>query len=52
MFPTVFIEFVLVLFPIFQRKFAVDSAIKNYTKMWESWMHPDYNHLYIPLTSK
>ena len=20
--------------------------------MWELWVHPDYDHLYIPLTSK
>ena len=31
-----------------QRKFAVTSAIKIYTKMWELWVHPDYDHLYIP----
>ena len=23
-----------------------------YTKMWEFWVHLDYNHFYIPLTSK
>ena len=26
--------------------------MKIYTKMWELWVHPDYDHLYIPLTSK
>ena len=36
----------------FQRKFAVTSVIRIYSKMWESCMHPDYGHLYIPLTSK
>ena len=26
--------------------------MKIYTKMWEFWVHLDYNHFYIPLTSK
>ena len=34
-----------------QRKFAVTSVLKIYSKMWELRMHPDYNH-FIPLTSK
>ena len=37
---------------IFQRKFTVTSVIKIYTKMWELWVHSDYDHLYIPLTFK
>ena len=36
----------------FQRKFAVTSLIKFYPKMWELWVHPDYNHFYILWTSK
>ena len=36
----------------FHRKIAVTSVIKTYSKMWESCMHPDYDHLYVPLTSK
>ena len=36
----------------FQRKFAVTSVIEIYWKMWELCMHPDYDHLYIPLTFK
>ena len=36
----------------FQRKFAVTSVMKIYTKMWEFWVHLDYNHFYIPLISK
>ena len=36
----------------FQRTFDVTSATKIYTKMWELWVHQDYDHLYIPLTSK
>ena len=34
-----------------QRKFAVTSAIKIYSKMWELCMHPDYDD-FIPLTFK
>ena len=34
------------------RKCSVTSAIKIYSKMRELCMHPDYDHLYIPLTSK
>ena len=34
-----------------QRKFAVTSVLKIYSKMWELCMHPDYDH-FIPLTSK
>ena len=33
-------------------EFAVNSVIKISAKMWELWVHPDYDHLYIPLTSK
>ena len=36
----------------FHLKFAVTSVIKIYSKVWELWMHLDYDHLYIPLTSK
>ena len=25
--------------------------MKIYTKIWKLWVHPDYDHLYIPLTS-
>ena len=35
-----------------QRKFAVTSVIKIYSKMWELCMHRDYDHWYILLTSK
>ena len=34
-----------------QRKFAVTSVIKIYSKMWGLCMHPDHDH-FIPLTSK
>ena len=40
------------LIKFFQRKFAVTSVIKIYTEMWESSVHLDYDHLYIPLASK
>ena len=33
-------------------KFAVISVVKIYSKMWELCMHPEYDHLYISLTSK
>ena len=36
----------------FLRKFAVTSVVKIYPKMWELCMYPDYDHFYIPLTSK
>ena len=36
----------------FLRKFGVTSVIKTYSKMRELCMHPDYDHLYIPLTSR
>ena len=36
----------------FQRKFGVISVIKNYSKLWQLWIYLDYDHLYIPLTSK
>ena len=36
----------------FQRKFGVTSVIKIYSTMRELSMHADYDHLYIPLTSK
>ena len=32
---------------LFQRKFAV-----TFTKIWELWVYPDYDLLYIQLTSK
>ena len=35
----------------FQRKFAVTSVMKIYTKMSELGVHPYYDHLYNPLTS-
>ena len=34
-----------------ERKFAINSVMKIYSKMWELCMHPDYCH-FIPLTSK
>ena len=34
-----------------ERKFAINSVMKIYSKMWELCMHPDYHH-FIPLTSK
>ena len=37
---------------LFERKFALNSVIKIYSKMWELCMHPDYDYLYIPLTSE
>ena len=36
----------------FQRKFALASVMKIYTKMWELLVHLDYDHFYIPLISK
>ena len=36
----------------FQRKFTGTSVVKIYIKMWKLWVHLDYDHLYIPLTSK
>ena len=36
----------------FQRKFGATSVIKIYSKMCELCMNSDYDHLYIPLTSK
>ena len=33
-----------------QRKFAVTSVLKIYSKMWELCLHPDYDY-FIPLTS-
>ena len=36
----------------FQRKFAVTSVMKIYTKMCELCVHPDYDHFYIQLTLK
>ena len=38
--------------PLFHLKFAVTIFIKVYSKMWGLWMHLDYDHFYIPLTSK
>ena len=38
--------------PLFHLKFAVTIFIKVYPKMWGLWMHLDYDHFYIPLTSK
>ena len=35
-----------------QIKFAATSVMKICTKMWELWVHPGYDHFYIPLTSK
>ena len=37
---------------LFHLKFAVTIFIKVYSKMWGLWMHLDYDHFYIPLTSK
>ena len=34
-----------------ERKFAINSVMNIYSKMWELCMHPDYRH-FIPLTSK
>ena len=34
-----------------QRKFAVTSVLKIYSKVWELYMDLDYDH-FIPLTSK
>ena len=34
-----------------QRKFAVTSVLKIYSKMGELCMHPDYDH-FFPLTFK
>ena len=36
----------------FYLEFDVTSVIKIDSKMWELWMHLDYDHFYIPLTSK
>ena len=36
----------------FQRKFTETSVVKIYIKMWKLWVHLDYDHLYIQLTSK
>ena len=36
----------------FQIKFVVTSVIKICSKMWELCMHPNYDNLYNPLTSK
>ena len=36
----------------FQRKLAATSVKKSNTKMWVLWVHPDSDHLYIPLTFK
>ena len=33
-------------------EFAVTSVIKIYTKMWELWVYPNFNHLYIQLNFK
>ena len=37
---------------LFQRKIGVTSVIKLYSKMRELCMRPDYDRLYVPLTSK
>ena len=31
----------------FQGNFAVTLVIKNYTEMYESCVHPDYDYFYI-----
>ena len=36
----------------FQRKLGVASVIKIYFKMWELFMHSDYDYLCISFTSK
>ena len=36
----------------FQIEFAATSVMKIYTKMWELYVHQDFDHLYIPLISK
>ena len=36
----------------FHLKFGVTSVIKIYSEMLELCMHLDYDHFYIPLTSK
>ena len=36
----------------FQIKFALNPVIKIYTKLRKLLVHWDYDHFYIPLTSK
>ena len=37
---------------IFPFNICCNFSYKIYSKMWESWMHLNFDHLYIPLTSK
>ena len=36
----------------FQKKFAITTVIGNQTKIRKLWVHLDYDHMFISLTSK